>query len=342
MTPLQFEAAYRGAWDALERALARIERRAWRRHRDAADEPMDAAQVASLYRATCEHLALARSRAYPVHLTQRLEALTQRAHQLVYARPDAGLQRFGRLFLVDVPQAVRAHGRYLLVATLLFVVPLLAMGLLSHADPGFVLTVHDVREVREYDTMYAEGGAAIGRPRGADTDWQMFGYYIMNNISVAFRCFASGLFLGIGSVFFIAYNGALIGAVAGYLTARGHGENFYAFVVTHGAFELTAIVISGAAGLALGHALLAPGRHTRLAALKRAAADAMPLIVGVIAMLLIAAALEAFWSSSRWVAPGVKFAVGGGCWLLVLAYLRWQGRPHRAPTAPGPGPRDAG
>ena len=102
------------------------------------------------------------------------------------------------------------------------------------------------------------------------------------------------------------------------------------------AFELTAIVISGAAGLALGHALLAPGRHTRLQALKRAASDAVLLLYLVIAMLVIAAALEAFWSSSRWIEPWVKYSVGGACWVLVLGYLGWQGRPrHAAPTAGG-------
>lgn len=342
MTPLQFEASYRALWDELEAAVAQIEgvATAGRAKKAAAKTAVaiDAARVAALYRATCEHLALARSRDYPVHLTERLEDLTQRAHQLVYRRPQQGAQRFARLFLVDVPQAVRAHGLYMGVAAAVFVLPLLVLGLLSYLDPGFVLSVHDADTVRQYDRMYGQKGSdPIGRERGADTDWAMFGFYIMNNIGVAFRCFAGGIFLGIGSLFFIAYNGALAGTVAGYLTARGHGETFYSFVITHGAFELTAIVMSGAAGLALGRALLAPGRLTRLQALKKAAADAVPVIYGVIAMLLIAAALEAFWSSSRWVTPQVKFIVGGCFWALVLLYLGWQGRPHDTVQEPHAG-----
>ena len=99
----------------------------------------------------------------------------------------------------------------------------------------------------------------------------MFGFYIRNNIGIAFQCFAGGIFAGLGSLFFLAFNGVAAGSPAGYLTARGHGETFYSFVVTHGAFELTAIVLAGAAGLRLGHALLVPGRHTRRAALERAA-----------------------------------------------------------------------
>jgi uncharacterized membrane protein SpoIIM required for sporulation len=154
----------------------------------------------------------------------------------------------------------------------------------------------------------------------------MFGYYIMNNIGVGFQCFASGLLAGLGPAFYMAYNGAFAGAVGGYLIAGGKAENFLSFVITHSAFELTAIVLAGAAGLRMGHALLAPGRRTRLEALKHNALDAVPVVCGVVVMLLVAAVLEAFWSSARWVAPGVKYAVGAACWTLVLVYLGWQGR----------------
>ena len=330
MTPLQFEADYRAMWDELDEAVAQLEGRAKLRGAQArAERPaVDAARIAALYRAVCEHLALARSRDYPIHLMQRLEDLTQRAHQVVYRRPDRSTARLARLFLVEVPQSVRAHRLYMWIAAAVFVLPLLVLGAISYADPGFVLSVHDAASVREYDKMYGPGSSPIGRERAADTDVAMFGYYIMNNIGIAFRCFAGGVFLGLGSLFFVAYNGALAGTLAGYLTARGHAENFYSFVITHGAFELTAIVISGAAGLSLGRALLAPGRLTRAQALRKAAADAVPLMYGVTAMLLIAAALEAFWSSSRWVTPQVKYIVGSCCWLLVLAYLGWQGRPR--------------
>jgi uncharacterized membrane protein SpoIIM required for sporulation len=329
MTPLQFESAYRAQWDELARAVAEIEGKASPADGDAA-QPLDPARVAALYRATCEHLALARSRDYPIHLTERLEDLTQRAHQIVYRQTGRGAAGLSRLFLVDFPQAVRAHRACVLVALLLFALPLVAIGVLTYFDPGFVLSVHDIESVRRYDRMYGDGSQPLGRDRGADTDWAMFGFYVMNNISVAFRCFAGGVFLGLGSVFFIAYNGVLAGSVAGYLSARGFSENFYSFVVTHGAFELTAIVLAGAAGLSLGRALLAPGRLARVQALKQAATAAVPVIYGVIAMLLVAAAIEAFWSSSRAVQPQVKYVVGALCWVLVIGYLGWQGRPAAA------------
>jgi uncharacterized membrane protein SpoIIM required for sporulation len=334
MTPLQFEAGYGPLWNELDAALTHVEVGRKRRF-GGLRQPLaqatpvpDAARLAVLYRAACEHLALARSRAYPAHLTGRLEALTQRAHQLIYRRTDYGAARLAQLFLLDFPQAVRAHWRYVLVAGLVFGLPLVLLGIATYIDPGFILTMHDAQTVRGYEEMYGPGAESIGRDRSADTDWMMFGFYIMNNISIAFKCFAGGVILGVGSLFFLAYNGISAGSLAGYLTARGHGETFYSFVVTHGAFELTAIVLAGAAGLRLGHALLAPGRRTRRAALELAARESAVLVYGVFALLLIAAGLEAFWSSARWVAPIAKFTAGGICWALVIAYLVGQGRPR--------------
>jgi uncharacterized membrane protein SpoIIM required for sporulation len=347
MTPLQFEAQYSPLWQELEAGLdvaesGRAKKNAadktapfkiskWRAKRSKGE--VDGARLSALYRRSCEHLALAQARAYPVHLTQRLELLTQRAHRLIYHRHDFGVARFKRLVLIEFPQSVRAHRWYLLAATLLFVLPTLLIGWATYQDPGFILHVVNASQVDNFDSMYGNGSGPLGRERSANTDWRMFGYYIMHNISIGFQCFAGGIFLGLGSVFFLFYNGVFGGAVAGYLTARGYSENFYSFIITHSAFELTAIVLSGAAGLRLGHALLAPGRRSRLEALKHAAQDAIVVIYGVIGMLLIAAALEAFWSSARWITPEVKYGVGGVCWALVLAYLIWQGRPARLPQS---------
>jgi uncharacterized membrane protein SpoIIM required for sporulation len=82
--------------------------------------------------------------------------------------------------------------------------------------------------------------------------------------------------------------------------------------------------------LRLGHAWLAPGRLTRLQSLRAASRQAIVVVYGVVGMLVVAAAVEAFWSSARWIAPEVKYGVGLACWALVIAYLGWQGRPARA------------
>ena len=50
---------------------------------------------------------------------------------------------------------------------------------------------------------------------------------------------------------------------------------------------------------------------------------------GVTVMLLIAAAVEAFWSSARWLPVEAKYGVAALCWIGVLSYLSLQGRRAR-------------
>jgi uncharacterized membrane protein SpoIIM required for sporulation len=338
VTPVRFEAEYGALWRELEAALDRIEHRR-RRKGDAGGAPPTAAvepeRLAALYRRCCEHLALAQARAYPIGMTARLQELTYRAHRLIYQRRDYGAARLKRLLLVDIPEAVRMHRAYVLVAALLFAAPVALVGVAAWRNPQFALHVVDAQHLASFKSMFSSEHGTYDRLRASQTDWSMFGFYLAHNIGLGFQCFAGGIFAGLGSAFFLAYNGAFNGAIAGYLSADGEAMNFFSFVITHSAFELTAAVLSGAAGLRIGHAWLAPGRRRRLDALRHAAAEAVVLMYGVFAMLVVAAGIEAFWSSARWVPPGVKLAVGAVAWAAVIGYLGWQGRalPQRpAPT----------
>ena len=218
MSPLKFEADHASAWSELETLLDLAENRNGRK------VSWDAGRLAALYRGVCEHLAIAQARAYPIHLTQRLESLTQRAHRLIYRRRAWGMSQLARLSLIDFPQAVRAHRGYLLVAALLFLLPALATAWAAWHDPGFILHLVDAQQVQSFDTMYGDGSNALGRERAtaADTDWKAFGFYIMHNIGLGFQCFAAGIFAGLGSAFFLVFNGLFLGVVGGYLIARGH------------------------------------------------------------------------------------------------------------------------
>ncbi len=111
-----------------------------------------------------------------------------------------------------------------------------------------------------------------------------------------------------------------IGGIAGHLTRLDYVDTFFPFVIGHGSFELTAIVFSGAAGLRLGFAILHPGQLSRLDALRLAGRDVIPMLYGIVIMLIVAAFLEAFWSSSASLPIAVKYSVGGLLWALVLGY----------------------
>ncbi|HLQ11832.1 MAG TPA: stage II sporulation protein M [Steroidobacteraceae bacterium] len=327
MTPLQFERRYAPVWDAFEQQLGSLANSAagWRKRRSAAGSALGPAFAAG-YRQCCEHLALARSRDYPLYLVERLERLTATGHQLIYRQRTWGIGRLLELARRDFPRAVRAHRRYVWLAAALLMVPTIFLAVVVARKPELVTTVIDAGTASQFEQMYSDSTEALGRVRTADTDWQMFGYYIRNNMGIAFQCFAGGIFLGLGSIGFLLYNGFFGGAVAGYLVSRGLAGNFFPFVATHSAFELTAIVLAGAAGLRIGHALVAPGRSSRTQALATAGREATVIVYGVVVMLLIAAGLEAFWSSSVWLPSSAKYLAASLSWGAVLSYFWRQGR----------------
>jgi uncharacterized membrane protein SpoIIM required for sporulation len=323
MTPLRFEELYQSEWSELETlagvALGRTGDKSLR-------ATVSGARLAALYRRACEHLALARARAYPAYLVDRLERVTSDAHQLIYHRREFRLTRIREIAVVDFPRVVRKLWPYVAVSTATFLLPTILIGLLVYTRPELILSVVSAETADSFEQMYDPSAASIGRTRTASTDWMMFGFYIRNNVTVAFQCFAGGLFAGLGSLFFLAFNGAFAGALAGYLTERGLSSTFYSFIATHAAFELTAIVLSGAAGLRIGHAWIAPGRLTRSQALVRATEDAATVLYGVTVLLVVAAAVEAFWSSSSWLPHAVKYGAAALCWTAVLGYFVVQGR----------------
>jgi uncharacterized membrane protein SpoIIM required for sporulation len=340
MSPLQFEEKYQAEWTELDALLSQLQGRSAikaankKKPGEKESGPSSKAtktvisgnRFTQLYRRACEHLALARARAYPSHIIERLDRLTADAHQAIYSQRDFGVKRLAHFLMYDFPASVRAHAKYVWLATVVLMLPTIVLGFMVYAQPELVLSVLEPEQAAQYEEMYSDGADSIGRKRDANTDMMMFGHYIQHNISIGFKCFASGLFAGIGSLFFLAYNGVAFGAVAGYLTERGLAETFYSFVVTHAAFELTAIVLSGAAGIRIGHSLLAPGRRTRVQSLVHAARESIVVVFGAAIMLLIAAAIEAFWSSARWIPLPLKYSVAGVCWVAVISYFSLSGR----------------
>ncbi|KQQ67763.1 hypothetical protein ASF84_01050 [Pseudomonas sp. Leaf127] len=340
MKQRQFESRYQADWNAFAEQLDRLEHRrrtpgkrkalwpeARPRHR------LNHETFSRDYRRLCQHLALAQARGYSTFLVDSLQQLAMRGHQQLYRHQGTAVTQLLVFMLAGFPRQVRAQWRFVAVSGLLLFGSLLGMGLLVHAVPELVYSVVSPGQVSSLQAMYAPDAEHIGRApeRSASADWEMFGYYIMNNIGIAFQTYATGVLLGLGSLFILLYNGLMMGAVAGYLTQLGYGQTFWTFVVGHGAFELTAIALAGAAGLKLGWAILAPGRLTRSHALREAGRTSMQLLGGVIAMLLIAAFIEAYWSSMAWPAPWIKYLVGGLLWTLVAAWLLLAGRTAHAP-----------
>lgn len=285
-----------------------------------------ATEFPAAYRKICHHLALARARRYSLELENRLNQMALEGHQHLYrSRP----QLFGsilRFFSVSFPAAFRREWRCLLISALAFYGPGLAMGLAVQIQPELAFSVVDAQSIAQIETMYDPANSALGRERQSDTDVYMFGFYIYNNISIGFQTFAGGLVFGLGTLFYLCFNGLYIGTVASHLTSIEYSHTFWSFVSGHSAFELTGIVIFGGAGLMMGYAAIAPGSRSRWHAIRDRAVEGLPLVVGGTLMLVAAAFVEAFWSSTTWPSASIKYAVGGVLWLSVGLYFWLFGR----------------
>jgi uncharacterized membrane protein SpoIIM required for sporulation len=309
VTPFDFQAANQASWNELESELGREQQR------------LDPDKFLALYRLCCEHLALARSRSFPLHVIERLASITSRAHQIIYRQSDAGLARVAQALLAEFPATVRSHRAYVAIAAALLMIPTIAIAIATYRNPDLILSIVDRETAAQFEQMYSPAAQAIGRPRDIASDWMMFGFYIKNNVGIAFQCYATGVVFGLGSLYFLLANGVFGGGIAGYVASQGYGSTFFPFVATHSAFELTAIILCGAAGLRVGKSVLLPGRRTRVAALELAARETSVIVFGASIMLVIAAVIEAFWSSAPWVTPTAKYVCSAFCWTLVLCFF---------------------
>ncbi len=326
MKQRSFEAKYDARWRSFESTLQELEKVTLIKPRAS---KIHCSDFPDQYRTLCQDLALAKTRNYSPQLVDRLNLLALRAHQQLYAR-RLPLGNLIHQFLVgDFPRNVRREWRFVLAAIILFWGSALVAFAFTMLFPELIHSVMDPHSLSAMETAYDPGSERIGTDRAAATDVYMFGFYIQNNIGVGFRTFASGIFAGIGSCFFLLFNGVMLGSISAHMTHLVYTDTFFSFVIGHGSVELTAIVLSGAAGLKIGYSLIAPGPVPRKEALRRAALESMSLIYGVIVLLVLAAGIEAFWSSKGTLPSSVKFGVGAMAWLAVFVYFAFVGRRPR-------------
>lgn len=308
-----------GDWRELDALLRAPGRR--RRRRPAAD----VLRLAALYRGAAADLALAR-RGHPGDpIVARLESLVARARQAVYAEePHRGSLRtfFGRTYWVRVRERPLA----LLIAVALLVVPAALTIAWSISDTGAAVALVP-GQLRGAVEPVADTGMTASQAAA-------FSSAVMtNNIQVTFLAFAAGILFGLGTAVVVAYNGAILGAVAGGAIANGNGAEFAEFVTAHGVIELSCIAVAAAAGMRMGFALVAPGPRTRSRALAEEARSAIVIVLGTVPWVILAGIIEGFVTRAGFgLVPGIVlgFGVGGAYWALVFV----RGRPRALTTAP--------
>jgi uncharacterized membrane protein SpoIIM required for sporulation len=328
----QFVALREEEWLAWDLWLARKRQARRQPQTEVAVAGITPETLPSAFRRLCHDVSLARDRRYSSVLIDALQRRVLAAHQRVYgARGD--LRGDWLAFLGGgLPRLVRAERRFVLTAAALFFVPLLLCIWLAQVFPESVYYILPPESVAEYEWMYAPETRRPGvlNDVAAEGQLAMTMLYIGNNVRIDFQCFAGGILFGLGSLFFLVYNGIIIGMIAGHLTEVGYTSTFWGFVAGHSAPELIGAVLSGAAGLKIGYALIAPGRRSRRAALAEAAHGAVRLIYGAAFLTFCAAFVEALWSPLN-LPFALKIGVGLALWGALIAYFCGVGRRRYAP-----------
>jgi uncharacterized membrane protein SpoIIM required for sporulation len=311
-----FETNNEQSWRQLEQTVAEIEN---------GNPHADVASVPARFQKVCNDLALAQQRMYGRALCERLNRIIIATYGLLHKASAQTAVKALRFAIVTFPASVRREWRLFWLNMALFWLPMFAFIAAAQYDPRWIFTLVTPDMQQQMDAMYSASAPIEALREQYGSDFMMWAFYIQNNVSIGFRIFAGGVLFTLGAIFFVGFNGLLIGAVTGYIHYAGHTENFYRFVVGHSSLELIGLIICGAAGMRLGLALLKPGRLTRRDAMREAGKRALPLLYGGSVMIFLAAFVEGFWSASH--APaGAKYTVGIGLWVLLTTYLLFSGR----------------
>ncbi len=317
MTPGDFEHQNAERWAEYERLVARVE---------GGKPGPEAGQLPRRFHELCLDLSLAESRMYGSRITERLNALVIRGYEVIYRTRRGGWENVVAFLAVDFPRAVRSEWRLFWLCSAVFWLPFFAMMFSAEHDIRWIQAVLGADGMASMEQMYAGKEEQLSHLRSEyGSNFMMFCFYIYNNVAIDFRIFAGGMAAGLGSLFFVLFNGLQIGASAGYVNHACNPESFWSFVAGHSSFELLGMIISGMSGMRLGLAILRPGRLPRVRALVQASKQAMPLIYGAALMTFMAALVEGFWSAQA-IPSTLKYTVGIVGWILHILYFSLAGR----------------
>jgi uncharacterized membrane protein SpoIIM required for sporulation len=321
-----FRAEREASWRELDDVVLRLERRGL-----GALSAQELARLPSLYRAALSSLSVARAISLDRNVLDYLESLCGRAYLAVYATRRHLREALSDFLVRRFPRAVRAHAPHLAIAAALVV---------AGAITGFALTARDA------DRFYAFVAPAYAQGRGpasstaslrealyADRDaaklLKAFAMFLFqHNARIGIAAFAVGFAGAVPTALLVFSNGLVLGAFAALYAGRGLGVEFWAWLLPHGVTELTAVALCGAAGIAIGQALVFPGREQRLAALARRGREAGVVALGAVVLFFAAALVEGIFRQLVH-SVAVRYAVALGSAGVLFAWLATSGRERR-------------
>jgi uncharacterized membrane protein SpoIIM required for sporulation len=276
-------------------------------------------ELVQLYQRASTHLSHARTQQADPALIARLTRLVANAGGVLYGSRSRSLEGVARFFTTSFPAAVWQARRFVLVSALLLFVPAALMGVwLAGSDAALDAAAPDaLREAyieEDFEAYYSS--APAGEFATAVT---------VNNIQVGFLAFASGVLLCVATAFILVNNGANVGQAAGLFAAAGQQSKFYGLILPHGLLELSAIVVAGGAGLAIGWAIIDPGDRTRTEALAAQGRRSAVIALGLMLAFIVAGTIEGFVTPSG-LPTSMRIAIGTAVFVAFWTYVVVLGR----------------
>jgi uncharacterized membrane protein SpoIIM required for sporulation len=248
--------------------------------------------LADLFIQLTDDLSFARTNYPESQTTLYLNNLTAKVHQSIYRNKKEEKGRFVRFWKYELPQLFYSAHKQLLYSFLIFAACTMIGAVSAANDINFVrLILGD-----GYVNMILEN-IEKGDPLGvykSEGEINMFLYITLNNIFVSFKTFAYGIFLSIGTVMSLFYNGIMLGAFQYFFYQKGLLLTSVLTIWIHGTLEISAIVIAGCAGLVMGNSILFPGTYSRIESLKMGAKKGLKICIGLVPIFILAGFLESF------------------------------------------------
>jgi uncharacterized membrane protein SpoIIM required for sporulation len=249
-------------------------------------------QLASLYVHLVNDLSYAQTY-YPKSKTiLYLNNLAAKAFQKIYKTKREDTNRFVHFWKIEVPLIVYQYRRYVLYAFLIFGA-FVGIGALSAAfDDSFVrLILGDHYVNMTLENIEAGDPVAVYK---SGSNWGSFFGITLNNLYVGIKSFIYGVFGGFGTGLVLLYNGIMIGAFQYFFYAEGVFWESVRGIWIHGAMEIFAIVIEGAAGLILGASILFPKTFSRMTSFKMGMKDGVKILISTFPFTFAAGFLEGY------------------------------------------------
>jgi uncharacterized membrane protein SpoIIM required for sporulation len=306
-TLLQRSSSWKAAADRAKRLLS-----------GRTEDVEEVTQVVDDYRLLAHDLARARRLMPDSRARTFLESAYAQAHATIHKQASHPGYAIWSLFRDQVPEAVRWLRPHIIWVTLLFVTSVLVGGLMVHTYPELInlFASPDLIATVERGELWTD--SILNVVPSSVLSLQI----LTNNIVVSLFAYCAGFLFGLGTFYIVGLNGLMLGAIFAFTAQHGLDDALFRFIVAHGCVELSVMVLSGAAGAAVGEALIRPTTARRAQSFQIAALRTGKVIVACVVLLIGCGFIEGYVSPDPEFPMWTRVVVGVGYWLFMIALLR--------------------